>query len=263
MHGAQQASWVSLGAPALQPCGQLRRLGGRAVGRSRMLQTCSQRSPAPIPAGPLGPTSSALSPHTRCSPGAPGPRGGRAPREGLEFFPGGAPSRRPSLALAFSGSLRVPLPAASQLRAPGAGKKPHAPARNAGPGGRGAGAGQGRAGQGRELPAGKVGERERAARALPGPPRRPCSRPVRRLGLTAALHTCPAGLADGTTRGLRGFGVPRWLGRGGSARPGQLPPPSVRPPSLLPRRRGQSIMFPHTPPSRRGLWGPGGEQGAD
>ncbi|XP_036852569.1 PR domain-containing protein 11 isoform X3 [Manis javanica] len=120
-----------------------------------MLQTCSQRSPAPIPAGPLGPTSSALSPHTRCSPGAPGPRGGRAPREGLEFFPGGAPSRRPSLALAFSGSLRVPLPAASQLRAPGAGKKPHAPARNAGPGGRGAGAGQGRAGQGRELPAGK------------------------------------------------------------------------------------------------------------
>lgn len=34
----------------------------------------------------------------------------------------------------------APLPAASQLRAPGAGKKPHAPARNAGlPGGRGAG----------------------------------------------------------------------------------------------------------------------------
>ncbi|XP_036747552.2 PR domain-containing protein 11 isoform X4 [Manis pentadactyla] len=120
-----------------------------------MLQTCSPRSPAPIPPGPLGPTASALSPQTRCPPGAPGPRGGRAPREGLEFLPGGAPSRRPSLALAFTGSLRVPLPAASQLRAPGAGKKPHAPARNAGPGGRGAGTGQGRARQGRELPAGK------------------------------------------------------------------------------------------------------------
>lgn len=125
----------------------------------------------------------------------------------------------------------------------------------------GGGAGQGRAGQGRELPAGKVGERERAARALPGPPRRPCARP-RDLTLSPPDTRAgrPAGLRE---PGAGGGAAARGPGRGNSARPGQPPPPSARPPAPPARRRGQAVVFPRTPPSRRRLWGPGGEQGAD
>lgn len=99
-----------------------------------------------------------------------GPRG--RPWNGSTAPPGaapsGAPSRRPARAPASSRSPRAPLPAASQLRAPGAGKKPHAPARNAGPGGRGAGAGQGRAGRAGSSPPGRLARVGEPARACPG-----------------------------------------------------------------------------------------------
>lgn len=161
--------------------------------------------PAPPPAVPQGPASPALSPAPDARPAPPGPRGGRTRERGWNSSQG-APSRHPSRALASSRSPSAPLPAASQLRAPGAGKKPHAPARNAGPSGRGAGAGQGRARPGRagSAPPGRLVTGKEPARALPGRPCRPRVRPVRRPCLIAVPHTFPARHADGTTRGLPG-----------------------------------------------------------
>ena len=195
-----------------------RRRSGRAVGRAEWAAEAGGGGTRGGPRGAL------VLP--RRPAGRPPARVGAEPR-GRGWNPsqagsgGGGPSRAPASSL----SPRAPLPAASQLRAPGAGKKPHAPARNAGPGGRAGGgrrAGPGRPGSAppRRLVRGGGGR----ARALPGPQRRPCARPVRRAGQIAASHTFPAGPVGGTTRELRGRGCPGdrgWWGEAGAGRFGR------------------------------------------
>lgn len=192
----------------------------------------------------------------RRRPRAPRVRTGAEPRgRGWNSSQAGAPSRRPSRAPASSRSPRAPLPAASQLRAPGAGKKPHAPARNAGPGGRGAGAGQGRAGQGRERPAGKVGERESASPHppwLPAPPLRPAGAPH---GPDRAISHFPRRTPGRDDPRAPGAGGAR-EGRGGAARP----PPRAPCPRRL-GEGGRPSRFPTPLPAAGGFGAPVGSRG--
>ena len=204
---------------------------------------------------------------TRRPRGAPRPAWGTRPAGGA-----GIPPWRGPLPPPLPGARFLPLPAR-----PPPGRQPTACPRGrqeatcprkecrAWRAGGGRWAGPGWAGS---APPGRLVRGRERARALPGSPRRPCSRPVRRAGRISGSHTFPAGHAAGMTRGLQEQGVPGGggrgeLGRGFSARPGPPPPPSARPQSPPARRRGQAVTFPHTPPRCRRLWGPGGEQGAD
>lgn len=114
-------------------------------------------------------------------------------------------------------------------------------------------------------PPGRLVRGRERARALPGPPRRPCSRPVRSAGRISGSHTFPAGHAAGMTRGLQELGVPGGAvgGWGGASRPGPgLPRPPPRAPS--PRRLGEGgrpSRFPTPLPLPAALgprWGAGG-----
>lgn len=253
--GARPASWVAVATPVTQQA-SLRPEGSAAeVGRAR------DGLPAYfadlLTRGATGPSLPRAITRTRRPPRAPGPRGGRARGRGWNSSQGPLP---PS-----SGAL-APAPRAPPSRPP-ANCMPPGPARSHMPpqgmpglagGGRALGrAGPGRAGPGRERPAGKAGEREAACPhppRPPAPPLRPARVPSQPDRGTSHFPRSTLGRDDPRAQGLE---------RGRSARLGQPPLPSARPLSPPARRRGQAVMFPHTPPCRRRLWGPGGEQGAD
>jgi hypothetical protein len=169
-------------------------------------------------------------------------------RGGCGFLPRGRPSRRPLPALP------APLPAASQLRAPGAGKKPHAPARNAGlPGGRRA-AGGGRSGAGRSAPPGRW---VRAQRARPCPASLVCAA----LATSPPLTLSPPDTQIGGPRGPRDCGRPG--AGGGAARRARQPQSPPRAPRLRPRGSQEGAgrpVSPHPspPPALGPGWGAGG-----
>ncbi|XDA84562.1 hypothetical protein R6Z07F_014373 [Ovis aries] len=213
---------VALAAPYAVPSG-LRSLGAGGTRAGHGAQAPRRSRPPQTP-----------------RPAPPGPRGGRAPREGLESPPGGRPpAGRPLPARPPPGRQPATCPRGRQeATCP----RKECRARRAGGGRRRAGPGRPGSAPPRRLVRGGGGR----ACALPGPQRRPCARPVRRAGRTAASHTFPAGPAAGTTRELRARGGPgargRWgrLGRGDSAGPGPPAPPSPRPPPpTRPRRLGE------------------------
>lgn len=125
-------------------------------------------------------------------------------------------------------------------------------------GGRWAGpGGQGRAGS---SPPGRLVRGRERARALPGPQRRPCARPVRRPGPIARAHTFAAGPRPGRPAGSGGRGRPG-AGAERLGRPGQPAPPSARP---RPRRLGgggRPSCFPTPLPAAAGFGAPVGSRG--
>lgn len=218
----------------------LRRLGGRAVGRGAQPprryhphQTPARRPPARVGAEARGRgwNSSQAGP----PPGRPLPLAPRAP-----------PSRPPANCV-------PPGPARSHMPPQGM------------PGLAGGGRALGRAGLGRERPAGKVGERERASPRPPRPPAPPLLPAGAQCRPDLGISHFPSRTRSRDDPRASGAGGPRGggggLGRGFSARPGPPPPPSARPQSPPARRRGQAVTFPHTPPAAGGFGAPVGSRG--
>lgn len=208
-------------------------------------QTCSATRRAAGPSLPGAIT------RTRRLSGAPRPARGPSPQEGLEFLPGGP------LLPPLPGARFLPLPArpppGCQPTACPRGRQeatcPRKECRACRAGG-GRWAGLGRAGS---APPGRWVRGKEPARTL--------ARPVRRPGLIAASHTLPARHADGTTRGLPGLGVPWRLEQGGSAQPGQPPPPSARPRPGRLGGGGRPSCFPTPLPAAAGFGAPVGSRG--
>lgn len=236
--GGSGRSGGAAGRPAAR-AGRPRRPGGRARFADQLRHPSGHRAQPPPRYHPH------QTPARR-----PRPAWGASPGEGLEFLPGG-----PLPPLPAAGFLPLPArppPGRQPTACPRGRQEATCPRKEcrawragggrwAGPGWQAGSAGPGRLVRGKE-----------PARALPGSPRRP----VRRPGAIAASHTFPARHADGAAAGSGAAA--------GQLRPAQAAPAPLRAPLSSPApRRGQAVMFPHTPLRRRRLWGPGGEQGAD
>ena len=214
-------------------------------------------------------------------------RGAQPPRR---YHPHQTPARRPPARVGdetrgrgWNSSLAGPPPAAPPGRPlppaprappsrPPANCVPPGPARShmppqGMPGLAGGGRALGRAGLGRERPAGKVGERERASPRpprLPAPPLLPAGAPCRPdLGIShfpsrTRSRDDPRASGAGGSRGGGGGGS--W---GGASRPGPgLPRPPPRAPS--PRRLGEGgrpSRFPTPLPAAGGFGAPVGSRG--
>lgn len=206
--------------------------------------------------GPRGPAAQALSSAPDAGPAPPGSARGPSPAGGA-----GIPPRRGPPPAAPPGRPLPPAPRAPPSRPP-ANCVPPGPARShmppqGMPGLAGGGRALGRAGPGRagSAPPGRWVRGSQPARTLPGSPRRPCARRVRRTGPIAPSHTFLAGRPAGTTLGLRGLGVP---GRAGAGLLGPLRAPPV--PAGSEKGAGRHVS-PHPSPLPAALgprWGAGG-----